>query len=136
MHNEISQKTEKATHSVSSEDSLQDASTEYVQLQRRIFQSTLIVSALVVVLTAFFVGIYFSMSVLFGALSGMLYLRLLARSIGRLGVQSGSVSKAQLLVPVVLVLAVTRLPHLELLPSLLGFLLYKPSLVIQYLLKP
>ena len=40
----------------------------------------------------------------------------------------------QLLVPVVLVLAAARTPQLELLPAFLGFLLYKPALILQAVL--
>ena len=39
-----------------------------------------------------------------------------------------------LLVPVVLVLAAAKLPQLELLPALIGFLLYKPALILQAVL--
>ena len=110
------------------------SSQEYMQLQQRMFLTTSVLAAFLVLLTAFFFDLKTSISVLIGALSGILYLRLLARSIGKLGIKSKSVGKIQLLVPVVLVLAVSRLPGLELLPALLGFLIYKPSLVIQALL--
>ncbi|ABX09507.1 hypothetical protein [Prochlorococcus marinus] len=109
---------------------------EYVQLQSAIFKLAFVLSTLAVGFTAIAIDFHSSISVLVGALSGLIYLRLLARSIGRLGVQSQSVGKAQLLVPVVLVVVVTKLPQLDLLPSLVGFLLYKPSLIIQFLLKP
>ena len=72
---------------------------------------------------------------LVGALSGSLYLRLLARSIGQLGKGSNAVGKIQLVVPVLLVLAVSKIPQLDLIPSMLGFLLYKPSLIIQALIE-
>jgi ATP synthase protein I len=51
-----------------------------------------------------------------------------------LGVNSKSVGKVQLLVPIVLVLTATKVPQLQLLPALLGFLLYKPALLVQALL--
>ena len=108
---------------------------DYVQLQRRIYLATLVVSAIAVLTAAIFLDFRSSISLLIGALSGILYLRLLARSIGKLGKSTKSVSKIQLVVPVLLVLAVSRLPQLELLPALLGFLLYKPSLLIQGLLE-
>ena len=111
------------------------SSDEYVQLQQRIFRAALLVSALAVAITAFFFESQVAISLLIGALSGVLYLRLLARSIGQLGTSSKSVSKIQLVVPVVLVLAVSKLSQLELLPALLGFLLYKPSLIFQILLE-
>ena len=110
------------------------SSDEYVQLQQRIFRAAFLVSAFAVTITAFFFDLNVSISVLVGALFGVIYLRLLARSIGKLGTSSKSVSKIQLIVPVVLVLAVSRLSQLELLPALLGFLLYKPSLIFQTLL--
>jgi len=135
-HMEVSETNETVTSSAPSKNSLKGATNEYVQLQRRVFKLTLVATAISVCLTTIFVGFHSSISLLIGALSGLLYLRLLARSIGRLGVGSTSVSNFQLLVPVILFLAVTRLPQLELLPSLLGFLLYKPSLIIQFLLEP
>ncbi len=108
---------------------------EYVQLQRRIYRAVLFLTAFAVGITAFFFGLQASISLMVGALSGILYLRLLARSIGKLGTSSKSVSKIQLLVPVVLVLAVSKISQLELLPSMLGFLLYKPSLIFQILIE-
>ena len=113
-----------------------NASTqEYVQLQQRIFRAAFYVSAVVVVITAIFFDFQVAISLLIGALSGILYLRLLARSIGKLGTSSKSVSKIQLVIPVLLVLAVSKLSQLSLLPALLGFLLYKPSLILQILLE-
>lgn len=108
---------------------------EYMQLQRRIFRSTLIVSALAVAFTAYFLGFEIASSTFIGSLAGMLYLRLLARSVGKIGNGTRNVGKIQLLVPVLLVLAASRFSQLELLPALLGFLLYKPSLVFQFLLE-
>jgi ATP synthase protein I len=73
-------------------------------------------------------------SLLVGALAGLLYLRLLSRSVSRFGVDTRSMGKVQLLVPVVLVLAAARLPALDILPALVGFLLYKPALLVQAVL--
>ncbi len=113
---------------------IETSSDEYVQFQRRIFLAALIVSAFAVMITAIVFDTQVTISFLIGAVSGILYLRLLSRSVGRLGKSSKTVGKIQLLVPILLVVAVSRLPQLALLPSLLGFLLYKPSLIIQVLL--
>lgn len=107
---------------------------DYGRLQRRLIGATVILSALAVAITALAFGLHTAASLLAGALSGTLYLRLLARSVGKLGNGAKKVSKVQLLVPVVLVLAAARLPELELLPALIGFLLYKPALILQALL--
>jgi len=115
-----------------SKESASDSSEEYAQLQRRIFRVAFFVTAFAVAITAIFFDFQVSISLLVGAFSGVLYLRLLARSIGKLGNSTKSVSKFQLLIPVLLVLAVSKLPQLQLLPALLGFLLYKPSLIFQF----
>jgi len=120
----------------SSEFLSRDSLNEYASLQLRVFRMTLVVSVFVAVLTIIFVDFYSTISLLIGAFSGIIYLRLLAKSIGSLGTESSSVSKFQLLVPVLLVLVVVRLPELHLLPALVGFLLYKPSLIIQFLIEP
>jgi ATP synthase protein I len=113
-----------------------DSFDEYVSFQRRIFRINLVVTAIAVIFTVIVFDLHAAISLLLGAFSGILYLRLLAKSIGSLGKTSSSVGKFQLLVPVVLILAVSKLSVIHLLPALLGFLLYKPSLIIQFLLEP
>ena len=106
---------------------------DYARLQQRLILATLIVSAAAVALTAVVFDLPTAGSVLVGALAGVVYLWLLARSVSKLGNGSKKVSKIQLLVPAVLVLAGSRFPQLELLPAILGFLLYKPALILQAL---
>jgi ATP synthase protein I len=108
-----------------------DRGDDYAQLQRRLLLATLIAAVLAVLITALAFDLHTAASVLVGSLAGVVYLRLLGRSVARLGPDAKKVGKLQLLVPVVLVLAAARLPQLELLPALLGFLLYKPALIIQ-----
>jgi len=103
----------------------------FERLRRRLLLSTMVVSALVVPASAVLFDLPTATSLLVGAVSGLLYLRLLARSVARLGGDRRSVGKFQLLVPVVLVLASARIPQLDLVPALIGFLLYKPALLIQ-----
>ncbi len=107
---------------------------EYARLQRRMLLATALASAAAVPVTALFWDPATAASLLVGCLAGVLYLRLLARSVSRLGVDSKSVGKTQLLVPIVLVFAAARIPQLQMLPALLGFLLYKPALILQAVL--
>ena len=111
-------------------------SDEYFELQFRVLRLTFLLTIFFVGIAGFFYGIQASASIFIGALSGILYFRLLARGIGRLGTSSKIVGKVQLLVPVLLVLVSSRLPQLDLIPALLGFLLYKPALIIQFLSMP
>jgi len=134
--NETSIGTDSALDLQVSDEKTEVLSDEYVELQLHMYRLTLLLTAFAVVIAAFFFGKQISISLLVGALSGILYIRLLARGIGKLGKTSRMVSKVQLIVPVLLVLAVSKLPELDIIPSLIGFFLYKPSLVIQFLLQP
>ena len=111
-------------------------SDEYLELQFRVFRLTFLLTFFAVGIAGFFFGIQASASLFVGSLSGIFYFRLLARGIGRLGTSSKIVGKVQLLVPVILVLVSSRFPQLDLIPALLGFLLYKPALIIQFLSMP
>lgn len=101
------------------------------RLRRRLLLATLIATAMAVPSSWVLFDLPTAASLLVGALAGLLYLLLLARSVARLGGDRRSIGKIQLLVPVVLVLASARIPQLSLVPALIGFLLYKPALLIQ-----
>ncbi len=109
---------------------------DYQRLQRRLLLATLALSALVSLLTWLRFGSVAACSLLFGASCGLLYLRLLARSVARLGTDSRSVGRFQILVPALLVIVCARVPALQLLPALAGFVLYKPALLLQAFLAP
>nr|YP_002048859.1 possible H+-transporting ATP synthase [Paulinella chromatophora]ACB42649.1 possible H+-transporting ATP synthase [Paulinella chromatophora] len=104
---------------------------DYAQLQRRVLLATLVLTLVVATVTFFVFDIFVARSLVVGALAGILYLRLLARSVGQLNGYSRQVNRFQLLVPILLVITASRLPELEFLPAFLGFLLYKPALLIQ-----
>ena len=109
---------------------------EYLELQFRVLRLTFLLTIFSVGIAGFFWGIQASASLFIGALSGIFYFRLLARGVGRLGTSAKIVGKVQLLVPVLLVVGSSRFPQLDLIPALLGFLLYKPALIIQFLSMP
>lgn len=109
---------------------------EYQRLQRRLLLATLALSLVVSALTALRFGPATACSLAFGASCGLLYLRLLARSVAKLGTQSSSLGRFQMVVPALLVVICSRVPALQLLPALAGFVLYKPALLMQALLAP
>jgi ATP synthase protein I len=109
---------------------------EFLRLQRRLLLATLLLSVVVSLLTLVRFGPAAAGSVAFGASCGLLYLRLLARSVSQLGPGSRSVGRFQMLVPALLVVASARIPALSLLPALAGFVLYKPALLLQAVLAP
>ena len=120
----------------SSDSSSEVKSDEYLELQFRVLRLTFLLTICAVGIAGFFFGIQASASIFIGALSGIFYFRLLARGVGRLGTSSKNVGKFQLIIPALLVLGSSRFPQLDLIPALLGFLLYKPALIIQFLSKP
>lgn len=107
---------------------------DYFRLQWKLQQFTLLLSVVAVLATGLLLSWHSAAAVLVGATAALLYLRLLGRSVTRLGGEQRSMGKAQLLVPILLVLATCRLPQLDVLPAFLGFLLYKPAVILQAVL--
>ena len=105
---------------------------EYTKLQLTIFGITLIASILIASITGIFLGFTFGFSILIGAIAGIFYLRLLAKSVGKLGKESSGVSKLQLLVPVCLFIFASKLGSLDIFPAMIGFFIYKPSLIFYF----
>ena len=104
---------------------------DYARLQRRLMLATLVISLCAALFAFLRFDLFVARSLLVGSCAGLLYLRLLARSVARLGGGSRQVGRFQLVVPMLLVVAAAKLPQLELLPAFLGFLLYKPALILQ-----
>ena len=105
---------------------------EYTKLQLTIFGITFIVSILLALITGIFLGFTFGFSIFIGSIAGIFYLRLLAKSIGKLGKESSGVSKLQLLVPVCLFIFASKLGYLDIFPAMIGFFIYKPSLIFYF----
>ena len=105
---------------------------EYTNLQITIFVITFIVAIFVAAITGIIIGYSFGFSVFIGAIAGIFYLRLLAKSIGKIGKESSRVSQLQLLVPVCLFIFASKLGSLEIFPAMIGFFIYKPSLILYF----
>jgi ATP synthase protein I len=113
-------------------DNLLSQDDEYLKLQLTIFGITFIASILLASITGIFLGFNFGFSIFIGAIAGIFYLRLLAKSIGKLGKESSGVSKLQLLVPVCLFIFASKLGSLDIFPAMIGFFIYKPSLILYF----
>ena len=105
---------------------------DYTKLQITIFGITFIVAILVASITGIIIGYTFGFSVFIGAIAGIFYLRLLAKSIGKIGKESNGFSQLQLLVPVCLFLFASKLGSLDIFPAMIGFFIYKPSLIFYF----
>ena len=105
---------------------------EYTKLQITIFGITFIVAIFIASITAIIIGFHFGLSVFIGSIAGIFYLRLLAKSIGKIGKESSRISKLQLLVPICLFIFASKLGSLDILPAMIGFFIYKPSLIFYF----
>ena len=105
---------------------------DYTKLQITIFGITFVVAICIASITGIILGFTFGFSVLVGAIAGIFYLRLLAKSVGKIGRESTGVSKFQLLVPVCLFIFASKLGSLDIFPAMIGFFIYKPSLIFYF----
>ena len=105
---------------------------EFTNLQITIFGITFIVAILIASITGILIGYNFGLSVFVGGIAGIFYLRLLSKSIGKLGKESSRVSQLQLLVPVCLFIFASKLGSLDICPAMIGFFIYKPSLIFYF----
>ena len=103
-----------------------EVSDDFFSLQLALICLTLFLSIVIAIASIIFINISFGFSVFIGSIFGIFYLRLLAKSIGNLGKTSSGISKVQLLLPVCLFIFASRNELIEILPSIIGFFLYKP----------
>lgn len=105
-----------------------EVSDDFFSLQLALFCVTLFFSIVITIFSFIFINFSFGLSVFIGSIIGIFYLRLLAKSIGSLGKTSSGISKVQLLLPVCLFIFASKNELLEILPSIIGFFLYKPAM--------
>ena len=116
---------------VSSEtgNSLQD----FYRLQQELLVYTLAFTAIITIAVWIFYSLNIALNYLLGASTGVVYLKMLARDVERIGSQNQKISKTRLGLLIGLMIVATRLDQLQILPIFLGFLTYKLSLMIYVL---
>jgi ATP synthase protein I len=103
---------------------------EFYGLQRSLLVTVLGTSAVVFAVIWATYSLNIALNYFLGAGVGILYLRMLAKDVEKLGVSKNKLGKARLLPLLVVVVAATQIDRLELLPVILGFLTYKAVLFI------
>ena len=103
---------------------------EFFRLRQRVLRLTLSVTIIAGLVTILIWDLQTCLSLLAGAAAGILYLLLLSRSVERLGKGSNKLGKTHLAAPILLVILALRLHGLDFLPAFLGFLLYKPAILL------
>jgi ATP synthase protein I len=106
---------------------------DFYRLQQELLAYTLAFTAIIFISVWIFYSLNIALNYLLGAIAGVVYLKMLARDVERIGSQNQKISKTRLGLLIGLMIVATRLDQLQILPIFLGFLTYKISLMIYVL---
>ncbi|GEM_PF-253909 len=108
-----------------------DASmTEYYRLQQELFIVNLAFAGISFIAVWLAYSFNIALNYLLGACAGVVYLRMLAKSIEELGRQQGKLGKSRLALFIGLMVVATQWHQLHLIPIFLGFLTYKIAILV------
>jgi ATP synthase protein I len=110
--------------------SSEDSMGEYQQLKQELYLINLVIMAVAFAAVAYFYGLRVAFNYLLGAVAGVVYLRLLAKDVDRIGNESTKLSLDRQALIVVLMLVAAKWHQLQILPVFLGFLTYKAALIV------
>lgn len=102
---------------------------EYYQLKQALLSVTLAMTGVVFVSVWIFYSLNIALNYLIGACVGVVYLRMLAKDVERLGVQKRRPSSTRLALLIGLLVVASQWQSLRILPIFLGFLTYKAALI-------
>jgi ATP synthase protein I len=103
---------------------------EYERLKRELYLTTLAIAAVAFPTVVYFYGWRIAGNYLLGAVAGVVYLRLLARDVDRLGTETMKLSLNRQVLVIVLMLVAAKWHQLQILPVFLGFLTYKAASIV------
>lgn len=103
---------------------------DFYQLQTELLVVTVILTGLIFFPVWYFYSLNTALNYLIGACTGVVYLKLLARNVERLGKQKQKLSKTHLVVFIGVIVLATQVKDLHVLPVFLGFLTYKGTLIV------
>lgn len=108
-----------------SETSMQD----YYQLQLNLLRLTVVFGAFIFPCVWWAYSLNTALNYLLGASTGVVYLRMLARSVGKIGREASKSNSGRLAILIGVLVVATQWEQLSVLPVFLGFLTYKAALI-------
>ncbi|MEM8613641.1 MAG: ATP synthase subunit I [Cyanobacteria bacterium P01_H01_bin.105] len=102
---------------------------EYFRLQQNLLLTTLGFTAFIFVSVWLAYSLHIALNYLIGACVGVVYLRMLAKSVAELGRERSKLGSGRLAIFIGLIVFATQYQQLEIVPAFLGFLTYKAALI-------
>lgn len=103
---------------------------EFYALQNELLITTLVLTGLILGPVWYYYSLNTALNYLLGACTGVVYLKVLARNVERLGNGEKQIGKSQIAIFVGLIIVATQWNQLHVLPVFLGFLTYKATLLV------
>ncbi|BAY88297.1 putative ATP synthase protein I [Tolypothrix tenuis PCC 7101] len=103
---------------------------EFYQLYQKLLVITLVLTGIIFISVWIFYSLNIALNYLIGACTGVVYLKMLAKDVERLGGEKKRLSKSRFALFIGLIVLATQWHELQILPIFLGFLTYKATLLV------
>jgi ATP synthase protein I len=103
---------------------------EFYQLYQKLLVITLVLTGIIFISVWIFYSLNIALNYLIGACTGVVYLKMLAKDVERLGGEKNRLSKNRFALFIGLMILATQWHDLQIMPIFLGFLTYKATLIV------
>lgn len=107
-----------------------DSMADFYELRNNLLIAVAAISAVIFIAVLLAYGLNIALNYLLGAVVGLIYVRMLAKDVEKIGAGSNRISKVRLVLLVGIIAIASKLDSLEILPIFFGFLSYKIALIL------